>query len=115
MDCGGLWGMKMAETETVDWAALPFAQWLEESIQELVKAKPIAIGMQMIDEYGMVHTCYYNTSANDRACMIDAMRDDARFEFIYANREEIRAILEDEGEEDDGLQDADPETDSEDG
>lgn len=107
--------MKMAETETVDWAALPFAPWLEESIQELVKAKPIAIGMEMVDEYGMVHTCYYNTSANDRACMIDAMRDDARFEFIFANKEEIRAILEDEDEDDDGLQEPDTETDSEDG
>ena len=43
--------------------------------------------------------------------MIDAMRDDARWEWLYANKEEVRAILEDE---DDGeLQDTDTESDSE--
>ena len=90
--------------QTVDWAALPFAEWLEQSIQEMVAANPVAIAMEMVMEDGFVSTCYYNTSPNDRACMIDAMHDDARFEFIRENRDEIRAMLSDDyvDEEDDG-------------
>ena len=102
----------MAQTEKVDWTKLPFAAWLEESIQELVKARPAAIAMQMIDEDGLVRTCYYNVSPNDRAVMIDAMRDDATWEFIYSNREEIKAVLDDEVEEDDELQEDNSEFDS---
>lgn len=102
----------MAMTATTDdWTAAPYALWLEECIQELVKADPCAIAMSLIDKDGLVSTCYYNTSPNDRACMIDAMRDDARWEWLYANKEEVRAILEDE--DDDELQDADTEADSE--
>ena len=101
----------MATATTDDWTAAPYAEWLEQSIQELVKANPQAIAMEMVGEDGLVSTCYYNTSPNDRACMIDAMRDDARWEWLYANKEEVRAILEDE--DDDELQDADTESDSE--
>lgn len=98
-----------------DWTQKPYAGWLEQSIKELMDANPVAIAMEMVDEYGLVSTCYYNTSPNDRACMIDAMRDDSRWEWLYNNRAEVRAILSDEGEEDDGLQEDDPAPDSEDG
>ena len=101
----------MATATTDDWTAAPYAEWLEQSIQELVMANPQAIAMEMVGEDGLVSTCYYNTSPNDRVCMIDAMRDDARWEWLYANKEEVRAILEDE--DDDELQDADTESDSE--
>ena len=86
----------MATATADDWTAAPYAPWLEECIQELVKADPCAIAMSLVDKDGLVSTCYYNTSPNDRACMIDAMRDDARWEWLYANKEEVRAILEDE-------------------
>ena len=97
----------MATATTDDWTAAPYAEWLEQSIKELVNGNPVAIAMEMVSEDGLVSTCYYNTSPNDRACMIDAMRDDARFEFIRENRDEIRAILlddyvDDEDDEIDG-------------
>ena len=98
-----------------DWTEKPFASWLEDTIRELVNANPVAIAMEMVDETGLVSTCYYNVSCNDRACMIDAMRDDTRWEWLYDNREEIRAILSEDGDDDDGLQDSDTETDCEDG
>ena len=102
----------MATTGTTDdWTAAPYASWLEETIQELVKANPQAIAMEMVGEDGLVSTCYYNTSPNDRACMIDAMRDDARWEFIREYKDDIIAML--EAEDDDELQDADTESDSE--
>ena len=96
----------MATATTDDWASAPYAPWLEEVIQTMVASNPCAISMCMIDEDGLVSTCYYGTSQNDRACMIDAMRDDARFEFIKGNRDEIRAILSDDyvDEEDDEVE-----------
>ena len=103
----------MAATGTTDdWTAAPYAPWLEEVIQTMVASNPCAIAMCMIDEDGLVSTCYYGTSPNDRACMIDAMRDDARFEFIKGNRDEIRAILSDDyvDEEDDEIEGEDDET-----
>ena len=102
----------MAGTETTDdWTAAPYASWLEETIQELVKANPQAIAMEMVGEDGLVSTCYYNTSPNDRACMIDAMRDDARWEWLYANKDEVRAILEDEGDDEEQEDEDDGNTD----
>ena len=101
----------MATTTTDDWTAAPYAEWLEQSIQELVKANPQAIAMEMVGDDGLVSTCYYNTSPNDRACMIDAMRDDARWEWLYANKEEVRAILEDEDDEHEDGENGDAEVD----
>ena len=95
-----------------DWTEKPYAGWLEQSIKELVDANPVAIAMEMVDEQGLVSTCYYNTSPNDRACMIDAMHDDNRWEWLINNRTEVKAILDDEGVDDDGLCEDDPETDS---
>ena len=96
----------MTATSSNDWTAAPYAVWLEKVIGEMVKSNPVAIAMSMVTEDGLVHTCYYNTSPNDRACMIDAMRDDARWEFIKGNRDEIRAILSDDyvDEEDDEIE-----------
>lgn len=87
-----------------DWTEKPFASWLEDTIRELVNTNPVAIAMETVDETGLVSTCYFNTTPNDRACMIDAMRDDARWEWLYENREEIRAILADEGDDEDDEQ-----------
>ena len=101
----------MATTTTDDWTAAPYAHWLEEVIQTMVASNPCAIAMCMIDEDGLVSTCYYGTSPNDRACMIDAMRDDARWEWLYANKEEVRAILEDEDDEHEDGENGDAEVD----
>ena len=69
-------------------------------------ANPIAIAMEMVDENGLVSTCYYDTSPNIRACMIDAMMDDAREEWVRGNIELIRSIL-DGNDEDDSVDDED--------
>ena len=97
--------------QSTDWVAKPYAAWLESVIREMVKTDPAAIAMEMMGDDGMVYTCYNNTSPNDRACMIDAMRDDAREQWIKDNAEFVRAILGGEEDEDE-LQDDDSEIDS---
>ena len=78
----------------------PYAPWLESCFRELAEIDPVSIAMQMIDKDGKVYSCYFNTSANDRAIMIDGMREDDRFAWLHDNREEIVAILKGEDGDD---------------
>lgn len=79
----------------------PYAQWLEASIKELFDIEPVAISMQMLDADGAVYTCYWNVAPNDRAIMMDALREDGYREYIRNNKEEIREIMGEDEEEDD--------------
>ena len=78
-----------------------WASWLENCVKELFEIDPVAIGVEMVDDGGSVYTCYYNTSANDRALMIGGMRDDDMTDWVRNNREYIKEIIaeEDGGEE----------------
>ena len=85
------------------WTERPYTVWLEAVVREMVDIDPECIAMEMVDKNGMVHTCYWNCSADERAMMIGGMQSDDRMEWLRLNREEILEILnEDEGEEDDG-------------
>ena len=93
--------LREKKVSSTDWSLKPFASWLEQSIKELMEANPIAIAMEMVNEDGVISTCYYNTSPNDRACMIDAMADDARERWVLDNREWIKAVMDGEIDDDD--------------
>ena len=83
---------------------------------QLLDFKPVTITINAITEDGEVLSGYWNCNANSRAIIMDAMRNDSLLEYIEDNRETILTILNDmDGEEDDedGLQDADTEADSE--
>lgn len=92
-----------------DWTAAPYAEWLEEVIRTLVESNPLAIAIEMVTEEGLVATSYYNVSPNDRACIIDAMHDDAREEWLISNKDFIKAIL--YGDDDIEVEDDDVEPD----
>ena len=74
---------------------------------------PVAIAMEMRDSAGQSYTCYWNCSRDDRACMIGAMQDDDLLDFIAVNKDVIADIMNGEEEDEDGIQDADTEADSE--
>ena len=78
---------------------MPYAAWLEQAVQELFDICPVCISMQMIDANGQPFICYWNVNPNDRAIMIDAMREDGILDFLRNNREMVNAIL--NGEEED--------------
>ena len=106
----------MATATADDWTAAPYAGWLENVIRTMVEADPVCIAMEMITDDGEVYTCYYNTDMSDRDVMISAMHDDNLMRWIKEHREDIMDILSDdwaEDEDDDELQDADTESDSE--
>lgn len=78
---------------------MPYAAWLEQTVQELFDICPVCIAMQMVDANGQPFTCYWNVTPNDRAIMIDAMREDAILDFFRNNRDTVNAILNGEEEE----------------
>lgn len=78
---------------------MPYAAWLEQAVQELFDIRPVCIAMQMIDANRQPFTCYWNVNPNDRAIMIDVMREDGIFDFLRNNRDMVNAIL--NGEEED--------------
>lgn len=83
---------------------MPYAKWLEQTIQELFDICPVCIAMQMIDANGQPFTCYWDVTPNDRAIMIDAMREDAILDFLRNNRGTVNSIL--NGEEDEDTEEA---------
>lgn len=89
----------------------PYAEWLEGVIRDLFGINPSCISMQMRDVTGKSFSCYWNCSADDRAVMVDAMKQDGMFEWVRNNRREILEILNEE-DEDDELCEADNETHS---
>ena len=94
-------------------AAKPYAHWVEDMVQELFNIDPDAISMQMRDADGQTYTCYWECSRDDRACMIGAMQDDDLLDFLAVNKDVVAEILNGEEDDEDGLQGADTETDSE--
>ena len=94
-----------------DYQTKPYARWVEQMLTEMFEIDPTSIALEMRDEEGKTYTCYYNTSSNDRAIMIDAMQDDARLEWVRNNKEAILELLEED--EDDEELEPDTEADSE--
>lgn len=94
-----------------DYQTKPYARWVEQMLTEMFDIDPTSIALEMRDEEGQTYTCYYNTSSNDRAIMIDAMQDDAKLEWVRNNKEAILELLEED--EDDEELEPDTEADSE--
>ena len=94
------------------FSSKPFAPWLEEVVKGLFDNEPVSIAMEVINSDGQVSTAYWMCSPNDRALMVDAMRDDSRLEWLLNNREEVLEILNGEGDDEDGLCEPDTEADS---
>ena len=82
-------------------------------MREMFDIDPVAIAMEMRDAKGQTYTCYWEVSRDDRACMIGAMQDDDLLDFLAVNKDVVAEILNGEEDDEDGLQDADTETDSE--
>jgi hypothetical protein len=82
-------------------------------MREMFDIDPTAIALEMRDAKGQTYTCYWEVSRDDRACMIGAMQDDDLLDFLAVNKDAVAEILNGEGDDEDGLQDADTEADSE--
>ena len=82
-----------------DITAQPYSEWLEESLQEMVKYDPQTIGIVFTLKDGTTGTLYYEADNRDRLIMCESIMLDYEEEFIRANAKEIKEILEGEGDE----------------
>ena len=83
------------------WRDKEYTAWLEGTVREMVDIDPVSIAVELLDKDGVVHTCYWRVSADDRARMIGGMQDDDRMEWLMVNREAVLEILNaEDGEED---------------
>jgi hypothetical protein len=81
----------------------PYAEWLEETLHELVEMHPVRMTIVAIMEDGTTGTAYFNAENASRAQMIRAIAQDSVLDFIRVNADLIGEIL--RGEED---EEADP-------
>lgn len=80
----------------MDFENKPYAQFIEESLQRLFTGEVECIGMQIIRPDGAVETGYFNADATDISVMMHNMELDVFEQYIKANGERIKKMLEGE-------------------
>lgn len=71
-----------------------YAEWLEETLRELVDLKPEHIGIVTINADGSTGTAYFDVRNSERWLMVQAIIQDNLMDFTRANAERISEILE---------------------
>lgn len=79
-----------------DIMAQPYAEWLEEALQEMVGLDPQTIGIVFIRQDGSTGTLYYEADNRDRLIMCESIMLDYVEAFLRANAREIAEILNDD-------------------
>lgn len=79
---------------------IPYAAWLEKTLQELIKLPVRAIGITALTDNGEVYSSYYNTTMADKLVVAGIIQQDAMFDSMAANG--IVEYVDDEEGEPDG-------------
>lgn len=98
-------------TTKEEFAQLPYAQWLDDTMMQLLEINPVCITINAITDDGEVLSGYWNCNANSRAIIMDAMRNDSLLEYIEDNKDTILEILNGEEEDEDEYNETDTEPD----
>ena len=76
-----------------------YAEWLEDSLREMVDLEPETIGIVLIMPDGTTGTQYYNADNRDRLVMMEALMIDYLDDLIQVNADHLRELLMGEDEE----------------
>ena len=82
----------------MDVSRLPYAQWLEDTLRDLVESKPKCICIAAIMPDQTVGTAYYDCTTQDKAIFAHNIQVDITMDVIKANIGEIKEIMEEETE-----------------
>lgn len=84
----------------MDFSELPYAEWLEQGVAEILQNNPskIALVAQMPD--GAVMTGYYNADATDKAVFAHNIYADSILDLIISNIDVIKEAINEMDEED---------------
>lgn len=71
--------------EPINLKELPYAQWLEDTIQDIVKLPVKGIALSLILEDGSVYSNYYKVSALDKLTIAGTIQQDSMYDSLRAN------------------------------
>ena len=81
--------------------SIPYAEWLEDSLRELMQHKVKSMGLVALIDEGEVLTAYYMAGLADKALMATHINVDSLMDAVLANAGLIVATAEAEDEQDD--------------
>lgn len=64
---------------------LPYAQWLEDTIQDIVQLPVKGIAISLVLEDGSVYSNYHNVFALDKLTVAGTIQQDAMYDSMRAN------------------------------
>lgn len=71
--------------EEKDLTKIPYAQWLENALQELIKFPVKGICMYATTENGEIYSNYHNISMMDKVTIAGLIQQDATVDSLIAN------------------------------
>lgn len=73
---------------------VPYAEWLEKSLQAIVPLKPVSLCFAATMPDGEVYTGYYNADATDKAVIAHNIQADITMDIIRTNAAIIKDMIE---------------------
>lgn len=73
---------------------VPYAEWLEKSLQAIVPLKPVSLCFAAAMPDGEVYTGYYNADATDKAVIAHNIQADITMDIIRTNAAIIKNMIE---------------------
>ena len=71
--------------EPINLKDLPYAQWLEDTIQDIVQLPVKGIALSLILEDGSVYSNYYKVLALDKLTIAGTIQQDSMYDSMRAN------------------------------
>lgn len=88
-------GEEMLEGKRMfDINEVPYAEWLEKSLQAIVPLKPVCLCFAATMPDGEVYTGYYNADATDKAVIAHNIQADITMDIIRTNAAIIKDMIE---------------------
>lgn len=73
---------------------VPYAEWLEKSLQAIAPLKPVCLCFAATMPDGEVYTGYYNADATDKAVIAHNIQADITMDIIRTNAAIIKNMIE---------------------
>lgn len=71
--------------ESINLKDIPYAKWLEESLQDITKMPVRGIALNVILEDGDIYTNYYRVSMMEKLAIAGLLQQDAMYNSMQAN------------------------------
>lgn len=84
-----------------DFSDIPYAQWLEQTLQDVINLPIKGLSLHAVLENGDVYTAYHKVGMNDKLIIAGQVQQDAMTDFLLVNNFIKNDEEGDDGEEED--------------